>query len=195
MFAITQKPSRNFSDRGSVNPFAVVIHIGQAPSIDSIMRTFQSVPSSNSSSHYAVPRLESPIYQFVDEAEAAWHTGLTATCFTNLDLRPKWKLWNINGASRNPNRVTIGIENEGFSVPVTYGKETFEPTGDFTDWQYQANAWLVARAAKRWGFPIDLDHIVGHGSIYVPKATLCPGPAVSIDRIVREALGFSSTDF
>lgn len=191
-FTILQKPSQNFSARGGAQILGVAIHIGQAPSIDSIMRTFQQVPSSNSSSHYAVPRSEGPIYQFVDESECAWHSGLTAACYTDPKLRPKWKLFNIQGFSRNPNRVLIGIENEGFSVEVTYGSgasaHTFQSTGDFTDWQYSANAWLVARAAKRWGFPINADTVVPHGMIYIPKADLCPGPHVSVDRIVREAL-------
>jgi len=156
------------------------------------MRTFLQEPSSNSSSHYAVPRNEGPIYQFVDETESAWHSGLTPICYSNPAFRPKWKLFNIQGMSRNPNRVLIGIENEGFSVEVTYGSgpsaRTFQPTGDFTDWQYSANAWLVARAAKRWKFLIDRDHVLGHGEIFIPKANLCPGPRVSVDRIVTEAL-------
>jgi N-acetyl-anhydromuramyl-L-alanine amidase AmpD len=88
--------------------------------------------------------------------------------------------------------ITIGIENEGFSVDVCYSPTVYHATGDFSDWQYSANAWLVARAAKRWGFPIDRDHVIGHGEVYYAKAKLCPGLLVSLDRIVSEALAIDT---
>jgi N-acetyl-anhydromuramyl-L-alanine amidase AmpD len=183
---IIEKPCPNHSSRDGLKVIAAVIHIAQVPKLSSVDNTFAS-SASQSSAHYCVGRdPEQRIHQYVDEDRAAWHSGLLKE-----SPRPIWKLWK---PGMNPNKVTIGIENAGCSVVVTYGKGknavTYQPTGPLTAYQYSANAWLVARAAKRWGFEINEDTVVRHGDIYRLKAKLCPGPEVDMGRIIKEAKGF-----
>lgn len=176
-------PSPNFGSRNSYKPIAFVVHIAQAPSLKSIDNTFKN-KSSQSSSHYAIDKDTKTIHGYVGEALAAWHTGIKLT-----DPKPTWKLYK---SGVNPNWYTIGCENVGFSVPVTYEnpitkeKVTYQPT-QFTEWQYFANSWLAAKAAKTWGFPINEYTIIRHGDIYVPKKDLCPGPQVDMKRIIEGA--------
>ena len=115
-FRVIDKPSPNYSIRPENKVIAVVIHIAQAPHMQSIDNTFLS-KDSKSSSHYAVPRIASPIHQYVSENFAAWHTGLPPESYTDPAQRPIWPLFT---KGMNPNNVTIGIENVGFSVSVTY---------------------------------------------------------------------------
>jgi N-acetyl-anhydromuramyl-L-alanine amidase AmpD len=185
---IIQKKTPNMGvGRFGRTPIAVVIHITQGPTLKSTEWSFSS-PSSETSANYVVGRDEIRIEQYVDEKDRAWHAGLSGEILKDPKQRPIWKLWQ---PGLSPNVTTIGIENVGFSVDIKYGKTQYKKTGPFTDWQYFANAWLVARAARRWGFPINEDTVVRHGDIYLPKRTTCPGPAVDMARIIREAIELS----
>ena len=176
---IIKKPTPNFdTGRQGAKPFAVVIHVMQGFMVGT--DTEFNTRASEDSSHYGVPRAEGPVHQYVDEADTAWHAGLPQVCYTNPALYPTWPLF-IRGS--RPNLYTIGIENEGFSVPC-FG---YQATGPWTDFQYEANAQLVAAAATRWKFPVDDLHVVRHGDIYVPKKLLCPGQFCDMARIVTRA--------
>ena len=99
---------------------------------------------------------------------------------------PNYPTWPGYVEGSNPNYYSMSIENEGFGVPCTYGANTFEPT-EWTDCQYETNAYLIARAAKRWGFPINSDTVVRHGDVYAGKRGRCPGPLCDMDRIITRA--------
>ena len=189
---ILQKPSPNaYKGREGQSVIVAVIHImdGFLTGTDSLF----SRAAAQAASHYGVgqkpPAGSAPnypyaeIHQYVQEEDAAWHAGLPANCTVPGPYFPKWPLYK---AGSNPNLYSIGIENEGFGVPVTYGSQTFQPT-QWTDCQYEANAYLVARAAKRWGFPVDRLHVIEHGELYAGKTGRCPGPNCDMDRIVQRA--------
>lgn len=56
--------------------------------------------------------------------------------------------WNLH---------SIGIEHEGWAGRRAYTKA-----------QYRASAQLVAYLAKRWGIPVDREHIIGHAEVPDP---------------------------
>ena len=69
------------------------------------------------------------------------------------------------------NLLSIGIEHEATTTQL--------PSEEL----YRRSAWLVGDIAKRYGIPLDRQHIIQHKDI---KPTQCPG-TVDIDRIIREA--------
>lgn len=114
------------------------------------------------SAHYVVYRLDgSAIEQWVDEADAAYHAGIL-----NQPSLP----YDFEGHS--PNRFLIGIEHEGF---------TGQP---WTEEMYRKDAFLCARACKRWGIEPGPDTIIGHNRIDAVNRARCPGNGVDLDRLI-----------
>lgn len=157
--------------RVPVRPDVIVIHVA-VTTLQGCFNTFNN-PAEQKSSHYCVGDA-GEIWQFVDEVHNAWHAG-----FIN---NPSARLVRERiGKYPSPNAYTIGIENSG-NYP---GDQTPD---DFTEAQYQSNGWLVAECAKRWGIPLDRDHVIGHKEIRADKT--CPGTRVSIDRIIAIAKSY-----
>jgi len=138
-----------------------VIHIGEGyfAGFHALFATTPADVTRAVSAHYVVYR-NGRIEQWVREEDAAYHAGVVNN--------PTWPLlepWT-------PNRQLIGIEHEGF---------TGEP---WTEAMYQADAWLCARACKRWGIVPGLNTIIGHWEIDSVNRLRCPGNGVDLHRII-----------
>ncbi|MFD5424104.1 N-acetylmuramoyl-L-alanine amidase [Streptomyces sp. NPDC127084] len=79
-----------------------------------------------------------------------------------------------HAGSRSMNQRSIGIEHEGF----------VDRPKDFTDAMYAASARLTAGICRRYGIPVDREHIIGH--VEVPGADHTdPGPHWDWDGYLR----------
>ncbi|NLU67022.1 N-acetylmuramoyl-L-alanine amidase [Streptomyces sp. HNM0574] len=79
-----------------------------------------------------------------------------------------------HAGNRAYNERSVGIEHEGF----------VDRPEDFTDAMYRSSARLAAGICRRYGFPPDREHIVGHHE--VPGADHTdPGPHWDWERYVR----------
>ncbi|MCU4749413.1 N-acetylmuramoyl-L-alanine amidase [Streptomyces xiamenensis] len=85
----------------------------------------------------------------------------------------------FHAGHRGFNERSIGIEHEGWAEDPAY----------LTDAMYESSARLVAGICRRYGIPVDREHIVGHNE--VPDVIrVCPGPHWDWDRyleLVRQA--------
>jgi hypothetical protein len=85
-----------------------------------------------------------------------------------------------HAGNRSYNERSVGIEHEGF----------VDRPEDFTDAMYAASARLAAGICRRYGIPVDREHIIGH--VEVPGTDHTdPGEHWDWDRymrLVREAL-------
>ncbi|MFG2223384.1 N-acetylmuramoyl-L-alanine amidase [Streptomyces sp. NPDC048644] len=80
----------------------------------------------------------------------------------------------FHAGNRAYNERSIGIEHEGF----------VDRPESFTDAMYAASARLTAGICRRYGFPADRKHIIGH--VEVPGADHTdPGPHWDWDRYLR----------
>ncbi|MHC0430059.1 N-acetylmuramoyl-L-alanine amidase [Streptomyces sp. O3] len=90
----------------------------------------------------------------------------------------------FHAGNRAYNERSIGIEHEGF----------VDKPESFTDVMYESSAKLSADICRRYGIPVDREHIVGHVEIPGTDHT-DPGPHWDWDRymrLVREASAASS---
>lgn len=87
--------------------------------------------------HYLVGR-DGEVYQFVDEAEKAWHAGISS--------------WEDCTHNKSVNAYSVGVSfaNDGKA-------EQYRPV------QYEAGAKLVAQIMARHGIP--LQQVVGHADV------------------------------
>ena len=151
--SIIWTPSPNFSlDRRGRRPIAIVDHktAGRHPGC----RDWLCNPASGASAHFLVTRV-GEIDQLVKEENRAWHAGIVE--------RPNWNLYD----GTNPNNYTLGIEHEDYDGDGELG---------LTELQYQATAWLHRMLTRKWGIPVDSDHIIGHYRINSVNRPNCPGP-------------------
>ncbi len=123
----------NYGSRAGESVRYVVIHDmeGFLPYMISSMQN----PARGTAMHYGLRASDGHIVQMVPESANAWHCGNAAI-----------------------NRVSIGIEHEGFAHRVNGG-------GYYTLAQYQSSAQLVCAIALRYGLPVDRAHIIGHGNV------------------------------
>ena len=94
-------------------------------------------------------------------------------------VREEDKAWHI--IVGNLNASTIGIEHVGFA-------HAMQP-GTATEWSVpmlKASAKLVAELARRYGIPIDREHVVAHGDLD-PSRRSDPGPYWPWDWYLRKA--------
>lgn len=154
------------SSRGNYNIKLVVIHttVGY---YEGTIKYFQS-NDRRVSSHYVVKEDGGEVCQMVDETMAAHHAGIVS------NPNPKYVSKDNSGNIINPNFYSIGIENADQNNPAGHDR-----TG-----QYKALAILVRDICKRWGLPIDRDHVCGHRELYDKKT--CPGN-IDVDKVVQLA--------
>jgi N-acetylmuramoyl-L-alanine amidase len=112
----------------------VVIH-GDAGRTDAGTISWIESPDSQVSYHYLVGR-DGQVHQFVDEAEKAWHAGVS-----------EWPECTV-GNSVNPTSIGVAFANDGA------GNEPY------TSAQYAQGAKLVGGIIRRHRIPIDM--IRGH---------------------------------
>jgi hypothetical protein len=67
----------------------------------------------------------------------------------------------------NYNKAAIGIEHEGWMS---------QPDRWYTEVMYRRSAQLTAAIAKRYGVPVDRQHIIGHYQVPRPNDHVDPGP-------------------
>ena len=162
---------------GENRPQGVVVHATEGELAGALAHLRD--PESRVSAHYVIDR-DGTVYQLVPERVAAYHVacgveGCVASCpaFLCEDKRPETR--------------TVGIElvNRG-KVPRTWNGAIYEDYGmafgwrwweDYPEAQRQALKRLVEDIARRWNFPVDAEHVVGH---YRVQGKRDPGPALNM---------------
>ncbi|UDL15932.1 endolysin [Microbacterium phage Pumpernickel] len=79
------------------------------------------------------------------------------------------------------------------AVTVETQNTSGDPAWGISEESHIAIAKLVAWASKRYGFPIDRTHVIGHREV-PGAATACPGPSMDLDKIVVLAQQFAKGD-
>ncbi|MFJ4717199.1 N-acetylmuramoyl-L-alanine amidase [Streptomyces sp. NPDC088785] len=80
----------------------------------------------------------------------------------------------FHAGNKDYNQRSIGIEHEGF----------VDRPQDFTAAMYAASAKLTAGICRRYGIPVDREHIIGHAEVPGTDHT-DPGPHWDWDRYMR----------
>lgn len=138
----------------------IIIHHNATTNKDVAMDTWVQGGGAGTSAHYEVTPTE--IIGCVGEQYAAYHAGGTGPADP-----PR---------IANPNQRSIGIENLN---------ATGAPNWSVDARTVQNCARLVADLCKRYGIPLDRQHVLGHNEV---TATACPG-GINVDEVVRIAKG------
>lgn len=113
------------------------------------------------------------------------------------EVSPTWFIGADGSISKivhpDDRQWTTGRIIDQQAVTVETQNVTGAPTWLISDESHEAIATLVVWAAKRYGFPIDREHVLGHEAAREKLdmsigATACPGPSMDLDRIVKRAL-------
>lgn len=153
---IIQKPSPNFSSRGTSKPEMIVVHCTDGSYPGDLNYLCNPNPGSAvgavSSHFYVAP--DGQVYQLVDMANVAWCNG-------RVD-KPTAKLKkDLLGKYINPNLYTVSIET---SLRAT---EELRPA------QEASLKELIRYIASTYNIPLNRDKVIGHREIYSLKT--CPG--------------------
>ncbi|MFK0104386.1 N-acetylmuramoyl-L-alanine amidase [Streptomyces sp. NPDC091217] len=99
-----------------------------------------------------------------DPTEASWHYSVRSSDgHVTQHVRTKDEAWH--SGSKFVNARSIGIEHEGFLAhPGTW----------YTEQMYRSSARLVRYLAKKYGVPLDRQHIFGHDNVPSPTADSIP---------------------
>ncbi|MEU0053260.1 N-acetylmuramoyl-L-alanine amidase [Streptomyces sp. NPDC006184] len=99
-----------------------------------------------------------------DPTESSWHYSIRSSDGHVIQhVRTKDEAWH--SGSQFVNARSIGIEHEGFlRQPGTWYSEPM----------YRASARLVRYLAKKYGIPLDRQHIFGHDNVPSPTADAIP---------------------
>ncbi|WP_018699580.1 N-acetylmuramoyl-L-alanine amidase [Amorphus coralli] len=153
------RPSPNTDSREGVRPSLVILHYTGMPSAEGAL-SWLCDPASRVSSHYFIFE-DGRIVQSVDEADRAWHAGVSG--------------WH---AIRNVNAASIGIEiaNPGHDHGYV----------DFPDDQIEAVRGLVLRIMGRWGIPGR--NVIGHSDV-APGRKIDPGERFPWERLAQAGIG------
>jgi hypothetical protein len=106
-----------------------------------------------------------------DPSEASWHYTIRSSDGSVVQhVKTKDVAWHAGNQFINAG--SIGIEHEGFLT---------HPDSWYTEQMYRASARLVSYLAKKYGIPLDRQHILGHDNV--------PGPTASAIRYMHEDPG------
>ncbi|WP_150136060.1 N-acetylmuramoyl-L-alanine amidase [Streptomyces hyaluromycini] len=99
-----------------------------------------------------------------DPTEASWHYSVRSSDgHITQHVRTKDEAWH--SGSKFVNARSIGIEHEGFLThPGTW----------YTEQMYRSSARLVRYLAKKYGVPMDRQHIFGHDNVPSPTGDSIP---------------------
>ncbi|MGW7236508.1 N-acetylmuramoyl-L-alanine amidase [Streptomyces sp. NPDC054804] len=99
-----------------------------------------------------------------DPTEASWHYSIRSSDgHVTQHVRTKDEAWH--SGSKFVNGRSIGIEHEGFLAhPGTW----------YTEQMYRSSARLVRFLAKKYGVPMDRQHIFGHDNVPAPTGDSIP---------------------
>ncbi|WP_225821524.1 N-acetylmuramoyl-L-alanine amidase [Streptomyces naphthomycinicus] len=96
--------------------------------------------------------------------ESSWHYSIRSSDgHVTQHVKTKDEAWH--SGSQFVNARSIGIEHEGFLT---------QPGTWYTERMYQASAHLVRYLAKKYGIPLDRQHIFGHDNVPAPTADSIP---------------------
>ncbi|WP_433453550.1 N-acetylmuramoyl-L-alanine amidase [Streptomyces sp. CA-142005] len=97
-------------------------------------------------------------------SEASWHyTIRSSDGRVTQHLRTKDIGWH--SGNQFVNARSVGVEHEGFLA---------QPDTWYTEQMYQSSARLVSYLAKKYGIPLDRQHIFGHDDVPGPVAASIP---------------------
>ncbi|WP_435797571.1 N-acetylmuramoyl-L-alanine amidase [Streptomyces avermitilis] len=96
--------------------------------------------------------------------EASWHYSIRSSDgHITQHVRTKDVAWH--SGSQFVNARSIGIEHEGFLT---------QPDAWYSEAMYRSSARLVRYLAKKYGIPLDRQHIFGHDNVPAPTASSVP---------------------
>ncbi|MEU5535789.1 N-acetylmuramoyl-L-alanine amidase [Streptomyces sp. NPDC020362] len=108
--------------------------------------------------------LASMLLTIQDPEEASWHYSIRSSDgHITQHVRIKDAAWH--SGSQFVNARSIGIEHEGFLR---------QPDAWFTEQMYRSSARLVKYLAKKYGVPLDRQHIFGHDNVPAPTEDSIP---------------------
>ncbi|MEU1403009.1 N-acetylmuramoyl-L-alanine amidase [Streptomyces sp. NPDC005728] len=108
--------------------------------------------------------LASMLQTVQDPEEASWHYSIRSRDgHITQHVRTKDAAWH--SGSQFVNARSIGIEHEGFLR---------QPDAWYTETMYRASARLVKYLAKKYGVPLDRQHVFGHDNVPAPTEDSIP---------------------
>ncbi len=152
----------------TMEPVAVINHIMQGYA--RTMIEWARTNSTQKSAHFIIDR-DGNITQTVSIYSPAWHAGRTAK--TPWDSFP----------GGNPNKYTVGIEHEGFSVDPGYGYDFIYEDGwpdPMMEASVQVHKWILGEL----GLEATDQTVIGHNETDGVSRANDPGPAWSKDLLL-----------
>ena len=146
---------------GTMEPMAVINHIMQGYA--RTMIEWATTNSTQKSAHFIIDR-DGNITQTVSIYSPAWHAGRTAK--TTWDSFP----------GGNPNKYSVGIEHEGFSVDPGYGYDYIYEDGwpdAMMEASVQVHKWILGEL----GLDATDQTVIGHNETDGVSRANDPGPA------------------
>ncbi|MEU7059259.1 peptidoglycan recognition family protein [Streptomyces sp. NPDC046197] len=114
--------------------------------------------------HDTEASLQSMFQTVQDPTEASWHYSIRSSDgHVTQHVRTKDAAWH--SGNQFVNARSIGIEHEGFLR---------QPDAWYTEQMYRTSARLVRFLAKKYGVPLDRQHIFGHDNVPAPTAASIP---------------------
>ena len=157
----------------TMKPIAVINHIMQG-----YARTMIEWATNNSvqkSAHFIIDR-EGNITQTVSIYSPAWHAGRTA--------KESWKSF----PGGNPNKYTVGIEHEGFSVDPGYGYD-YIYDGSWPEAMMDASAKVHKWILGELGLEANDQTVIGHFETDAVSRANDPGPQWSREDLLSRING------
>ena len=157
----------------TMKPIAVINHIMQG-----YARTMIDWATNNSvqkSAHFIIDR-EGNITQTVSIYSPAWHAGRTA--------KESWKSF----PGGNPNKYTVGIEHEGFSVDPGYGYD-YIYDGSWPEAMMDASAKVHKWILGELSLDANDQTVIGHFETDAVSRANAPGPQWSREDLLSRING------
>ena len=157
----------------TMKPIAVINHIMQG-----YARTMIDWATNNSvqkSAHFIIDR-EGNITQTVSIYSPAWHAGRTA--------KESWKSF----PGGNPNKYTVGIEHEGFSVDPGYGYD-YIYDGSWPEAMMDASAKVHKWILGELSLDANDQTVIGHFETDAVSRANDPGPEWSREDLLSRING------
>ena len=157
----------------TMKPIAVINHIMQG-----YARTMIDWATNNSvqkSAHFIIDR-EGNITQTVSIYSPAWHAGRTA--------KESWKSF----PGGNPNKYTVGIEHEGFSVDPGYGYD-YIYDGSWPEAMMDASAKVHKWILGELSLDANDQTVIGHFETAAVSRANDPGPQWSREDLLSRING------
>ncbi|KUM91309.1 amidase [Streptomyces cellostaticus] len=108
--------------------------------------------------------LTSMLQTIQDPEESSWHYSIRSSDgHVTQHIRIKDAAWH--SGSQFVNARSIGIEHEGFLR---------QPDAWYTEQMYRSSARLVKYLAKKYGVPLDRQHVFGHDNVPAPTEDTIP---------------------